>query len=109
MKTRVDIARKATDRNGQHKVSVLLFYPRLVEGIYSRRWKYAALRAIAFTVAYTVAFRIMHSANCIPTKSCWSAFDPRRSLKARLPVHKDHQQPRRRRVSQTLKAAICPH
>lgn len=58
------------------KVSVLLFYRRLVDGTYSRRWKYAVLLAIAFTVAYTVAFCIMLLVNCTPTEAYWRAFDP---------------------------------
>lgn len=61
---------------GFTKVSVLLFYRRLVEGTYSKLWKWLVLFAIGFTIAYTIAFCIMLLINCTPTEAYWRAFDP---------------------------------
>jgi len=61
---------------GLTKVSVLLFYRRLVDGTYSRRWRWLVVFAIAFTIAYTVAFCVMLLLNCTPTEAYWRAFDP---------------------------------
>jgi hypothetical protein len=61
---------------GFTKVSVLLFYRRLVEGTYSKLWRWLVLFAIAFTAAYTVAFCVMLLINCTPTEAYWKAFDP---------------------------------
>jgi hypothetical protein len=61
---------------GLTKVSVLLFYRRMVEGTCSRRWKWAVLTAIAFTTAYTIAFVVLLFFNCTPMEAYWKAFDP---------------------------------
>ena len=60
---------------GCTKVSILFFYRRLVEGTYSKRWTWLVWAAIAFTIAYTVAFIIMLLVNCSPTEAYWMAFD----------------------------------
>jgi hypothetical protein len=61
---------------GLTKVSVLLFYRRLVDGTYSRLWKWMVLLAIAFTTAYTIAFVVLLFFNCTPMVAYWRAFDP---------------------------------
>jgi hypothetical protein len=61
---------------GLTKVSVLLFYRRLVDGTYSRLWKWMVLLAIAFTTAYTIAFVVLLFFNCMPMVAYWRAFDP---------------------------------
>jgi len=61
---------------GFTKVSVLLFYRRLVAGTYNKLWRYLVLFAIGFTVAYTIAFCVMLLINCTPTEAYWKAFDP---------------------------------
>lgn len=61
---------------GFTKVSVLLFYRRLVEGTYNKLWRWLVLFAIGFTVAYTIAFCVMLLINCTPTEAYWKAFDP---------------------------------
>jgi hypothetical protein len=61
---------------GFTKVSVLLFYRRLVDGTYSKLWRWLVLFAIGFTVAYTIAFCVMLLINCTPTEAYWKAFDP---------------------------------
>ena len=61
---------------GATKVSILLFYRRLVDGAYPKRWKYAVLAALWFTAAWTVAFSLALVFNCRPTKAYWKAFDP---------------------------------
>lgn len=58
------------------KVSVLLFYRRLVEGTYSKIWKYATIAAIAFTVAYVLAFVFVLIFNCSPTDAYWKSYNP---------------------------------
>lgn len=57
------------------KVSVLLFYRRLVAGTYSKRWKYATIAAIAFTIGYTVAFIFVLIFGCQPTYAYWMSYD----------------------------------
>ena len=56
------------------KVSVLLFYRRLVEGTFSKRWKWATIAAIAFTICYCLAFVFALVLNCTPTDAYWKAF-----------------------------------
>lgn len=58
------------------KVSVLLFYRRLVEGTYTKSWKYATIAAILFTIAYCVAFTIVLIFNCTPTDAYWRSYNP---------------------------------
>ncbi|QIW97513.1 hypothetical protein AMS68_003031 [Peltaster fructicola] len=57
------------------KVSVLLFYRRLVAGTYSKRWKYATIAAIWFTVGYCVAFIFVLIFGCNPTYAYWMSYD----------------------------------
>lgn len=57
------------------KVSVLLFYRRLVAGTYSKRWKYATIAAIAFTIAYCVSFIFVLCFGCSPLQAYWLSFD----------------------------------
>lgn len=57
------------------KVSVLLFYRRLVAGTYSKRWKYATWAAIAFTVGYCVSFIFVLIFGCQPTQAYWLSYD----------------------------------
>lgn len=57
------------------KVSVLLFYRRLVAGTYSKRWKYAVIGAIAFTIGYCVAFIFVLIFGCQPTSAYWMSYD----------------------------------
>ena len=61
---------------GLTKVSVLLFYRRLVDGTCSRLWKWLVLLAIGFTTAYTIAFVVLLFFNCTPMVAYWRAFDP---------------------------------
>lgn len=67
---------------GLTKVSILLFYRRLVAGTYTRRYKLLIWAAIAFTVGYTVAFCIVLLTNCTPTEAYWKAFDFKYALTA---------------------------
>lgn len=41
------------------KISILLFYRRLVEGTYSRRWRWATIGGIIFLVIYCAAFLLV--------------------------------------------------
>lgn len=58
------------------RISVLLFYRRLVAGTYSKRWKIAVIGAIAFTSAWSLAFILALFLNCTPFEAYWMAFDP---------------------------------
>lgn len=60
---------------GCTKVSILLFYRRLVSGTYSTRYKWLIWCAIGFTIAYTFTFCVVLLANCTPTRAYWMAFD----------------------------------
>lgn len=58
------------------RISILLFYRRLVAGTFSKRWKIAVFVAIGFTVAWTLAFILALFLNCTPFEAYWKAFDP---------------------------------
>jgi hypothetical protein len=58
------------------KVSILLFYRRLVDGMFSRRLKWSLWGAILFVVLYTVIFTAYTLALCTPIRSFWEALDP---------------------------------
>ena len=60
---------------GCTKISVLLFYTRLVGGAYTKRWKWAFLLAIFFTAAYSISFIGTLVFNCSPTNAYWKAFN----------------------------------
>ncbi|KAK0895909.1 hypothetical protein LTR91_021684 [Friedmanniomyces endolithicus] len=57
------------------KISVLLFYRRLVKDTYDPRWRSAVIAAIAFTAAYSIAFLFTLIFNCNPTEAYWKSFD----------------------------------
>lgn len=59
---------------GCTKISVLLFYRRLVNGSYDKRWKWAVIAAIVFTACWSVAFMLCLVFNCNPTEAYWKAF-----------------------------------
>ncbi|KAK5716092.1 hypothetical protein LTR15_009917 [Elasticomyces elasticus] len=56
------------------KISVLLFYRRLVQGTFSKRWRMATIGAIIFTACYCVAFELALIFNCRPTEAYWKAY-----------------------------------
>ena len=58
------------------KVSVLLFYRRLVQGTFSKRWKMATIGAVIFTIVYGVAFILALILNCRPTEAYWKSYSP---------------------------------
>ncbi|TID18911.1 hypothetical protein E2P81_ATG05887 [Venturia nashicola] len=58
------------------KVSVLMFYRRLVQGTYSRKFKLALWAAIAFVIAYTVAFFVLIFTTCRPFVALWQQYNP---------------------------------
>ena len=51
-------------------------FRRLVDGTYSRQWKYAVWSAIGFTGGYSIAFILALIFNCTPTEAYWKAYDP---------------------------------
>ncbi|KAK3722931.1 hypothetical protein LTR37_002076 [Vermiconidia calcicola] len=56
------------------KVSVLLFYRRLVQGTFSKKWRWATIAGMVFTMTYTVVLIIILLVNCSPTEAYWKAF-----------------------------------
>ncbi|KAI5362166.1 hypothetical protein Slin15195_G058170 [Septoria linicola] len=58
------------------KVSVLLFYRRLVDNSVSKYWIWTVIIAIVFTIAYSLAFILTLVLNCAPTEAYWKAFSP---------------------------------
>jgi hypothetical protein len=64
------------------KVSILLFYRRLVADVCSLRYKWMIWIAIAFTVVYTAVFGILLLTNCTPLEAYWRAFDFKYALTA---------------------------
>lgn len=55
------------------KVSILLFYRRLTEGTYSKKWKWATIAAIIFTVVFCLAFLLVLCLQCRPTEAYWKS------------------------------------
>jgi hypothetical protein len=58
------------------KVSILLFYRRLVDGVFSRRLKWSLWGGILFVALYTLTFTAYTLALCTPVQSSWKALDP---------------------------------
>ncbi|OQO12576.1 hypothetical protein B0A48_02038 [Cryoendolithus antarcticus] len=57
------------------KVSILLFYRRLTTGTYARKWKFATIAAIYFTILYAVALVLSLFLGCNPIEAYWKYFD----------------------------------
>ncbi|KAF2720942.1 hypothetical protein K431DRAFT_247912 [Polychaeton citri CBS 116435] len=57
------------------KISVLLFYRRMVVDIPSRKWRYAIYTAIGFTAIYCMGILIALLTICRPIKAYWLAYD----------------------------------
>ena len=53
------------------KVSILLFYRRLTEGTYNKKWKWATIAAIVFTVVFCIGFGLVLCLQCRPTEAYW--------------------------------------
>ncbi|KAF2207066.1 hypothetical protein CERZMDRAFT_102763 [Cercospora zeae-maydis SCOH1-5] len=58
------------------KVSVLMFYRRLVDLTVSKYWIWTVMCAISFTIAYSLAFILLLVFNCSPTEAYWKSFNP---------------------------------
>lgn len=58
------------------KVSVLMFYRRLVDHTVSKYWIWTVICAISFTISYSLAFILVLIFNCSPTEAYWKAFNP---------------------------------
>jgi hypothetical protein len=58
------------------KISVLLFYRRLVQGTCSRRYKYAIWAAMGFVIVYTFVFVVLLLVTCKPIQATWLRLDP---------------------------------
>jgi hypothetical protein len=56
---------------GFAKISILLFYRRLVAGIYSRTFKWIIWCSIGFVVAYTFVWFILILTTCTPVDAVW--------------------------------------
>ncbi|GAB7358562.1 hypothetical protein MBLNU230_g2624t1 [Neophaeotheca triangularis] len=57
------------------KVSILLFYRRLVKGSYDPKWLYAILGGIIIIVCYCLSFLLALLLACQPTKAYWLSAD----------------------------------
>ena len=55
------------------KVSILLFYRRLTEGTYNKKWKWATVAAIVFTIVFCLAFMLVLIFQCRPTDAYWKS------------------------------------
>ena len=55
------------------KVSVLLFYRRLVRGTYNKIWRWMTVGAIYLTIGYGLGFIIALVLNCRPTNAYWKS------------------------------------
>lgn len=59
-----------------NKVSVLLFYRRVVQGTCTKIYKLSVWAALIFCVLYTVIFSITLWAMCTPVKATYLRYDP---------------------------------
>jgi hypothetical protein len=57
------------------KVSVLLFYRRLVVGTFNNKFKWALWTAIGFVVVYTIVFSILIITACSPVEALWMKYE----------------------------------
>ena len=57
------------------KISILLFYRRIVNGTFQLRWRLAVWLAIRFTVAYTIALALALCLSCQPIQAYWRILD----------------------------------
>ncbi|CAK3965534.1 Hypothetical predicted protein [Lecanosticta acicola] len=56
------------------KISVLLFYRRMVNHTLDKRWIWALRSALAFTAAYGIAITVTYLCTCIPLEAAWEMF-----------------------------------
>ncbi|KAF2098059.1 hypothetical protein NA57DRAFT_76856 [Rhizodiscina lignyota] len=59
-----------------NKVSVLLFYQRVVEGTCSRYYKVSVWVALIFCVLYSIVFEFLLFTICRPVEAIWMRYDP---------------------------------
>jgi hypothetical protein len=59
-----------------NKMSILLFYRRLVVGTYSNKFKWMLWCAIGFVVAYTITWFTLICGTCFPLNAQWKSLDP---------------------------------
>lgn len=57
------------------KISILLFYRRLVDRAYGRVMQWAIYAAIAFSIAYLAGFLLFLVFVCSPTSAVWNSLD----------------------------------
>jgi hypothetical protein len=57
------------------KLSVLMFYRRLVDGTYSKRFKWAIWVAMGIIIASTITFIVLLYFTCAPYQAYWRQFD----------------------------------
>jgi hypothetical protein len=58
------------------KVSILLFYRRLVQHTFSTRLKVAIWAAIGFVIIYTIVFNVFLLTECFPLDALWNQLNP---------------------------------
>ena len=58
------------------KISVLLFYRRMIKDTIATRWLWALRAALAFTTCYGIAITVAYFCACQPLDALWRAFDP---------------------------------
>jgi hypothetical protein len=58
------------------KISILLFYRRLVKGLSNPLIKYTIWSSIAFIVLFTIAFLIILLVQCSPISAVWQSINP---------------------------------
>jgi hypothetical protein len=57
------------------KISILLFYRRLVAGTYSTTYKWIIWCSITFVVGYTICFFVLIYLACTPIEALWRQYD----------------------------------
>ena len=58
------------------KISILLFYRRLVAGTYSKAFKWIIWGSIGFVVLYTIVYFVLILTTCTPVAADWRSLNP---------------------------------
>lgn len=57
------------------KLSIILFYRRIVSGLVSRKLQFILWSSLAFLVAYGIAFLVLPLIQCRPIQASWLQYD----------------------------------
>lgn len=62
-------------QTGFAKISILLFYQRLVESTCSRRFRFAIWALIGVVLLYSIVISVIYITECLPVTAAWLRYD----------------------------------